>query len=321
MFFLDTEVWRVVLPPKDSVKGQHGYRFETGVSDTLFVRVPAIKVGGSVIDERRYSVSEGVSLYDFDGSDDSLTLANPIVLDSNDEFEFVVNADSLASSQYAFASSDGSVFIDISSGTGVQVDFGTAATWAGVTETGTDYHLRIVRSDTTATLWINGENQGAKTVSNADVTLSLAGSGDGGQFLNGRIWGVYRNGTLLDTFSGTTDGSPSEINDQVLVSFDSPITTNDKEILMQGVLVPKTDCNSIDNNLIARWGDIIAAHAVFELKSDKGAETDPTPYYDPQGAMLARQMYLDGVGRAKSEVFLGRKSGNRHIKSYRSYWR
>ena len=106
-----------------------------------------------------------------------------------------------------------------------------------------------------------------------------------------------------------------------ILTFDPALTSTADVIKAKIILMPTITAASVDDTLVSRWAETIAYGAEFHLKSNKGSEQDPTPWYDPEGAMMARQLYRDGVTDAKAEKFLKRKSGNRHATPYRrSLW-
>jgi hypothetical protein len=92
-------------------------------------------------------------------------------------------------------------------------------------------------------------------------------------------------------------------------------------IVCHAVLTPTILCNTVADKIVARWGEYLAAGAEFTVKSDKGTELDPHPWFDPNGAALARVRYDEGVGKAKMEVFDAMQSGNTFIKPYGGIWR
>jgi hypothetical protein len=98
-----------------------------------------------------------------------------------------------------------------------------------------------------------------------------------------------------------------------ILTFDPALSATADVIKAKVVLMPTITATSADDFLVSRFGQAIAAGAKFNLKSDKGSERDPTPWYDPSGAALAREEYRDGVELAKMEVYSEMQSGNKQI--------
>lgn len=123
----------------------------------------------------------------------------------------------------------------------------------------------------------------------------------------------------------TVDGVPyNERNytvspDGVLV-FD-PAPNAIRAVAAEAVLMPTLLCNSVADKLVNRFGEYIAAGAEFILKADKGTETDPHPWFDPNGAVVARTRFEKGVGVAKAEIFTDRQSGLKNIQPIGGIWR
>jgi hypothetical protein len=101
-------------------------------------------------------------------------------------------------------------------------------------------------------------------------------------------------------------------NDGVL-TFDPALPATADVIKTKIILMPTITAASVDSHLVSRFGEAIAAGAEFNLKVHMGSEQDPTPWYDPKGAALARERYLDGVGEAKMEVYSEMQSGNKQL--------
>lgn len=104
----------------------------------------------------------------------------------------------------------------------------------------------------------------------------------------------------------------------VLTFRNSPNKIDPVEV--EAVLLPTTLCNEIANYLVDRWGEYIAAGAEAWVKSDRGSEQDPHPWFDPGGAEKSERKYLIGVGEAKAELFSGRQSGLSHIQVMGGIW-
>ena len=115
--------------------------------------------------------------------------------------------------------------------------------------------------------------------------------------LNERYW----------SFDGTT------------LTFD-PTPTKVAAIAASVVFVPTILCDEVADSLVTRFGEVIAAGAIFNLKSDKGSEVDPTPWFDPGGAAIARQVFQDGIGTARLEVYSSRQSGDKQVDLMGGIW-
>jgi hypothetical protein len=120
------------------------------------------------------------------------------------------------------------------------------------------------------------------------------------------------------------DGAPYgehrwKLSPDGVLTFD-PAPTRVQPVVVSAVLTPTLLCNTVADFLVNRFGEYIVAGAEFNLKSDKGSEADPNPFYDPSGAMLARDRYFKGVGIAKAEVASAGQSGLKHIVPLGGIW-
>ncbi len=104
------------------------------------------------------------------------------------------------------------------------------------------------------------------------------------------------------------EGAWSISQDATLTFTDAP-TASGRVVSVSAVLLPTAVCNDLEDHLIDRWGETIAAQATFALKADKGSAVDPVAWYDPESAPLALARYREGVGDAKAEVYSSMQSG------------
>ena len=75
------------------------------------------------------------------------------------------------------------------------------------------------------------------------------------------------------------------------------------------VYAPRADCTEVLDELLARWGDTIAAAADAALMGNAQAAGNPVQWFNPQGAAYREDVYRDGVFRAKSEMLSQMQSG------------
>jgi hypothetical protein len=127
--------------------------------------------------------------------------------------------------------------------------------------------------------------------------------GAGNAFI--RVYIVKRDGMGLSECLWAMSG------DNTLILKPAPKAVH--KIVATAVLMPHILTSTLPDVLVGRWGEYIIAGAMFELKADKGSEADPLPWFDPSGAVIARERYYEGVGAAKMEVFSRMQSGLSHI--------
>ena len=128
----------------------------------------------------------------------------------------------------------------------------------------------------------------------------------------------YDDVLLLRVFRVEIDGIEQDeshwaVSEDNILTLSPPPAIADKTITAYAVLMPSILCNSVADRIIDRWGEGIAARAEFSLKTDKGSEIDPNPWYDPQTAGIALNTYNDVVGEAKAELFSQMQSGQKRI--------
>lgn len=110
------------------------------------------------------------------------------------------------------------------------------------------------------------------------------------------------------------------VSNEGVLTFDPPLPAAADVIEAQIILMPTITATSVDDQLVNRFGEVIAKGAEFELKSDRGSELDPNQWFDPSGAALAREAYRDGVETAKLEVYSSMQSGDKQIDLMRGIW-
>lgn len=91
-----------------------------------------------------------------------------------------------------------------------------------------------------------------------------------------------------------------------------PAPAADGILLISAVYLPGTGCGLFPDWLLDRWGEAIAAGAECRLKETPENARDPVPWYDPAGAQAAQDRYGQAVFEAKSELLVGRRSGEVH---------
>lgn len=185
----------------------------------------------------------------------------------------------------------------------IQNDAGTQVYWISSSD---------VQTPDLATGWISGGSGTlpAPTIKVYDKPLTY--SYPNAQIIRTRWVSVDGRVQQQDQWSVSHDG---------VLTFDPELPDSADVVEAEIVLMPTITANSVDDLLVERFGEYIAAGARFMLKADKGSEVDPNPWYDPNGAMLARDLNMEGVGNAKAEIYTKRKSGNRTVFRGRSYWK
>lgn len=74
-------------------------------------------------------------------------------------------------------------------------------------------------------------------------------------------------------------------------------------------VVYATKRSRVPSWIFEKWGSVIAHKAVFMQKGNMGSATVPNAWYDPNGAVLERQKYNEGIAEARAEVFHQLQSG------------
>jgi len=118
-----------------------------------------------------------------------------------------------------------------------------------------------------------------------------------------RVLGIREAGSTLNSSE-----TRYTISQEGKIKFkDAP--TSVYAVIPDVVFVPIRNSVTYIDWIITRWGDAIAAGALFDLKSMSGGKM-LVPWYDPGGAEKYEAEYLAGVARAKVENIDGRESGN-----------